>query len=131
MKTLIPILLCVIVLSGCAGGPTHDYYNPALVNGPRFKGPVTVSLVDNVVDEQKKCLADGYTVIGSTAYMGKYPEAVELNAQAKRVHANHVIYSAKRIPAPPGSWHFSMGGWGGGGGTDNDSCEVKIVFLGR
>jgi hypothetical protein len=125
------LLLLIALFSGCAGGPTHDYYNPATVNGPKFKGPVTMSLVDDVKAEKERLVREGYTFIGSTDYAGKYPEAVELRAQAKRAHANHVIYSVRGVPAPPGSWHFSFGGGFGSGGTDSGYNDVHIVFLGR
>src|SRR6185369_17742001 len=89
---------------GCASGPTHDYYIPAVI-GAKFKGPATMKLVDDLQAEKEKCLREGYTLIGSTDYTGKHPVAVELSTQANRVHANHVIYSSRYIPpkdAPPG-----------------------------
>ena len=125
------IILFLLCLCGCAGGPTHDYYNPAVVNGPRFQRPITILLVENVQAEKEKYLRDGYTFIGSTDYVGKQPEAVELRAQAKRVHANHVIYSMERVASKPGSWHFGFGGGRGWGGTDSDQCGAHIVFLGK
>ena len=79
----------LIVLCGYAGGPTHDYYNPALVNGPKFKADYHPR-VDNLQAEKERLLKEGCTLIRSTDYTGKYSEAVELTAQAKRVHANHV-----------------------------------------
>ena len=125
------LLILALCLCGCAGGPTHDYYNPALIGGPKFKGPATMALVDDVRAEKEKALGEGYTLIGSTDYSGKYPEASELQAQARRVHANHVIYSIRGVPAPPGSWHFSFGRGFGSGGTDGGYNEVHIVFLGK
>src|SRR5437868_6961858 len=103
MRNLLPTLFLLVCLFGCAGGPTHDYYNPALVGGPKFKGAVTMTLVEDVRAEKEKLIREGYTFIGTSDYSGKYPEAVELRAQAKRAHANHVIYSVKGIPSPPGS----------------------------
>ena len=88
-----------------------------------------MALVPDVAVEKAKCLAEGYTLIGSTDYTGKYPEASELRAQARRAYANHVIYSVKDVSAP-GSWHFSFGGQFGSGGTGGDN-EVHIVFLGK
>ncbi len=87
--------------------------------------------MDNVAAEKDKLVNEGYTVIGQTEYTGKYPEAVELTAQAKRVHANHVVYSCVYIPPQPGSWNFSFGNWGGQGGTGGGANSVKIVFLGK
>ncbi len=132
MRYISIILLC---LCGCAGGPTHDYYNPAVV-GATFKDPITMALVDDVRAEKEKCVREGYTVIGSADYGGKYPKAAELRAQAKRVHANHVIYSSRLIPPTPGSWNFRFGGGFGGfgsgsGGTGGGHHDVHIVFLGR
>ncbi|HEY2084166.1 MAG TPA: hypothetical protein VGI88_15390 [Verrucomicrobiae bacterium] len=122
-------LLLLIVLCGCAGGPTHDYYSPAVVGGTRFKGPITMSLVDDVNVEKEKCLAAGYVLIGTSDYTGKYPEAAELKAQAHRAYANHVIYSVKDV-SKPGSWHFSISNWGGGGGSSSEN-ETHIVFMGK
>jgi hypothetical protein len=122
-------LLALLALFGCANGPTHSYYSPAVVGGPHFKGPLTMSLVDDVQPEKQKCLADGYTLIGTSDYNGKYPEACELRAQARRCHANHIIYSVKDVSAP-GSWHFSVGSWGGSGGTGGAN-ETHIVFMGK
>src|SRR3989442_485102 len=61
MKTLYHILLLNIVvsMSGCAGGPTRDYYNPALVDGPKFKGPVTMELVKDIEAEEQRCVTGG------------------------------------------------------------------------
>lgn len=121
--------LLAAVLCGCAGGPTHDYYSPVVVDGPKYKGPITMALVDDVQTEKQKCLADGYTLIGTSDYTGKYPEAAELKAQARRAHANHVVYSVKDV-SKPGSWHFSISNWGGGGGTSSQN-EVHIIFFGK
>lgn len=126
---VLSLCLSIGLLSGCAGGPTHDYYSPSLVDGPKFKGPITIDLVDNVQVEKQKCLTAGYVLIGTSDYTGKYPEASELKAQAYRVDANHVIYSVKDV-SKPDSWHFRFGSWGGSGGTSDDN-EVHIIFMGR
>jgi len=88
-----------------------------------------MALVDDVRPEKEKCLREGYTLVGSTDYFGKYPEASELRAQAKRSGANHVVYSVRNA-SKPGEWHFSFGSWGGTGGTGGNN-EVHIIFLGR
>lgn len=129
MKTIKIAFVCV-ALCGCAGGPTKDYYNPAVV-GAKFKGPVTMELVGEINSATADYIRAGYTVIGKTVYGGKYPEAVELKAQAKRVGANKVVYSTKFVPAAPGSWSFSFGRGFGGGGTETGSSDVYIVFLGK
>src|SRR5438552_16747847 len=117
MKTRFWLALFILpLMAGCASGPTHDYYNPTVV-GAKYKGPVTIAQVDDLKTEVEKCQQQGYVVIGSTRYSGKYPETVELKAQAKRVGANHVVYHCTLLPAQPGAWHFSFGGWGGNGGT--------------
>lgn len=121
--------LFAVTIAGCAGGPTHDFYSPVVTDAPKFKGPVTMALVDDVQVEKQKGLADGYTLIGTSDYTGKYPEASELKAQAHRAHANHVIYSVKDV-SKPGSWHFRFGSWGGSGGT-SDENEVHILFMGK
>jgi len=121
--------VCLGFICGCAGGPTHDYYSPAVVEGPKFKGPITMALVDDVQAQKEKDLKDGYILIGTSDYTGKYPEAAELKAQARRAHANHVIYSVKDV-SKPGSWHFSFGNWGGGGGTGGAN-ETHIIFMGK
>jgi hypothetical protein len=133
--TFIPLLGCLI-LAGCAGGPTKDYYNPVLPTA-KFKGPPSIILVEDVAAEKARLLSEGYTLVGATDYTGKHPEAVELKAQAKRAGANHVIYSSKYIPpdpAAPGSWHFRFGqgfGFGGTGSEGNGYNEVHIIFLGK
>jgi len=123
------ILLFPLLLCGCEGGPPHTYYNPAVVGGPRFKGPVTMVLVGDVATEKDKCIREGYTVIGTADYGGDQPEAKELKAQARRVHANHVVYSVKGTTE--GGWHFRFGGGFGGGGTGSGYNQVHIVFLGK
>jgi hypothetical protein len=128
---IISMLLLTVLLSGCAGGPTHDYYSPALANGPKLKGPITMSIVDDVQPEKQRHVAEGYTFIGETRYAGDAPKANELKAQAKRVHANLVIYSVHGTPAPEGSWHFSFGGGFGSGGTGSGYNQVDIVFMGK
>ena len=123
------VLPLALLLCGCAGGPTHDYYSPVLNGGPKFKKPITFALVEDVAPAKAKCISDGYTLIGISDYSGKYPEACELKAQARRIHANHVIYSVRNT-AKPGEWHFRFGGGFGSGGTGGDN-EVHIVFLGK
>lgn len=127
---LIPLTCLSIGLIGCAGGPTKDYYNPTIV-GAKYKGPVTMELVGEINSATADYIRSGYKVIGKTAYGGKYPKAVELEAQAKRVGANKVVYSTKFVPAAPGSWSFSFGRGFGGGGTETGSSDVYIVFLGK
>ena len=124
------IAITTTILTGCAGGPTHDYYNPVMGDA-KFKGPVTMAHVDDVSIEKEKLLSQGYALVGSTDYGGKYPESKELTAQAKRAGANHVIYSTKFVPNPPGSWHFSFGQGFGSGGTGGGGYEVHILFFGK
>ncbi len=123
-------LVLALCICGCASGPTHDYYSPAVV-GAKFGGPVTMNMVDDSKAESEKCVKEGYTLVGRTDYVGKYPEAAELRAQAKRAGANHVVYSTKFIPAAPGSWSFRFGRGFGSGGTDGGQSEVHIAFLGK
>ena len=133
IKHLGVLFLLVAWLSGCAAsGPTHDYYNP-MVTDAKFKGEVTIIQVspENLDDALNQAKADGYAIIGQTIYSGKYPETVELQAQARRVHANHIVYASKLIPAQPGSWHFGFSSWGGGGGTDSGRADNRIVFMGK
>lgn len=113
-------------MSGCASGPTHDYYNPAVSNPPKFKGDVTIEVVDDLAAAEKRCLDKGYTVIGKSMYAGDQPTAAELKAQAKRVHSTHVIYSLQ--PSGPGNIQMHVRFFGGsiGGGY-----EVSIIFLGK
>lgn len=130
MKALILCLICAVLLSACAGGPTKDYYNP-MVFGAHYKGPVTIIQVDHLNAEIEKCHNEGYELIGSTRYSGSYPKTVELIAQAKRVGANHIVYHSGYMAPEPGSWHFSIGSWGGGGGTDGGKSDNYIVFMGK
>lgn len=128
--------ICLAVLAGCAGGPTHDYYNPR-VHGAKFKGPATVKQVTDITNEVARLMVEGYTLIGQTDYTGKHPEAVELTAQARRAGANHVVYSSRYVPPTPdqpGSWHFSFGrgfGSGGTGSGEGGFNDVHIAFLGK
>lgn len=125
------IVLCAFLFAGCAGGPTKDYYNPAVV-GAKYKGPVTLKLSENPKAEADKCVGEGYTVIGTSAYMGKLAESKELIAQARRVGANHVVYGAKFVPNAPGTWSFKFGpGNFGSGGSGGGNSDMYIVFLGR
>ena len=125
------LLSGLLFLTGCAGGPTKDYYNPSIV-GARFAGPVTMTLTETPKADAEKLVQEGYTIIGTSAYMGKYAEAKELKAQARRVGANRVVYGARFVPAPPGSWSFRFGpGNFGGGGSGGGSTDMYIIFLGR
>lgn len=126
--TLLALIIC---LCGCAGGPTHSYYSPILTGGPKFKGPIRMALVEKVSTEKDKCLSEGYTLIGTSDYMGKYPEGVELRAQARRVHANYVIYSCERSKGQA-QFRFNIGPiapWAGD--RLADQFDVRIVFLGK
>lgn len=119
----------MLIVPGCCGGPTHNYYSPAVVNVPKAQGPITMARVDRrLPPETEMAVRAGYTVIGTADYTGKYPEACELQAQAKRGHANRVIYSVERVPATPG-WHFRYNAYGGAGGSNADQWDVRIVFL--
>ena len=111
--------------------PRYDKKRRALA---AIKAAEPMALPERVEDlkaERDKLIGEGYTVIGTTQYTGKYPEAVELKAQAKRIGANRVIYSTTYIPPQPGSWNFSWGYWGGSVGTGGSGYDVTIVFLGR
>jgi hypothetical protein len=130
LKLLIPLFLCAILLSACAGGPTKDYYNPQII-GAHFQGPVTIIQADHLNAELEKCHDEGYQIIGVTRYSGSYPKTVELVAQARRVGANHVVYHSGYLAPEPGSWHFSISSWGGNGGTDGGKSDNYIVFLGK
>jgi hypothetical protein len=129
-------LLAVALFCGCAGGPTKDYYNP-LVPRAKFKGPAAIVRVDDLAAEKARLLREGYTLVGSTDYGGKHPEAVELKAQAKRAGANYVAYSSTYIPpakGEPGSWHFRFGQGFGSGGTGSGGSgfhDVHILFFGK
>lgn len=129
MKTMLSLL--VAVLCGCAGGPTKDYYNPSVI-GAKFLPPVTLQLAETPRAEADKLTQKGYVIVGTSAYMGKLAESKELIAQAKRVGANHVVYGARFVPAPPGSWSFKFGpGNFGSGGSGGGATDMYIIFLGR
>jgi hypothetical protein len=123
MKKLFPVLL--LILAGCVGGPPKDYYNPKISDAPKYKGPVTIEVVDDIESTTKQNVGDGYKVIGTSVYTGDQPKAVELSVQAKRVNASKVIYHL--TPPAPGSWHVQWGLFGGGSG----GYGVNIVFLGK
>jgi hypothetical protein len=129
-QIVIPIVCALTILTGCATGPVHDYYNPAVASAA-FAGPVMVRLVDNAATDKESYIANGYTLIGTAAWTGKLPESKELIAQAKRVHANLVIYTAHYMPPQPGSWGFSFNQWGGFGGSQGASSSVYVIFLGK
>ena len=133
MKKLSRFLALSLLLSGCAGGPTHDYYSPSLAgsSAPKFKGQITFDLVDDVEVAKAQCVNDGYTLIGTSNYRGKYPEAVELRAQAKRCHANRVVYSCRHAAGQEGMrfWIGRRAPW-----EPNplaEQFEVRIAFLGK
>lgn len=123
MKKLFPVLL--LILAGCAGGPPKDYYNPKVSNAPKYKGPVSIEVVEDIESATKQHVENGYTVIGTSVYGGNQPKAVELKAQAKRVNASKVIYHL--TPPAPGSWHVQWGLFSGGSG----GYGVNIVYLGK
>jgi hypothetical protein len=133
-RTLLSLI--AVTLVGCAGGPTKDYYNPMIPNA-KFKGPASIVRVEDIATEKARLVREGYTLVGSTDYGGKHPEAVELKAQARRAGANHVIYSSRFVPpekGEPGSWHFRFGQGFGSGGTGSGGSgfhDVHIVFLGK
>lgn len=121
--------LIVFLVSGCCNGPTHAYYSPVVANAPKVQGPITMEMVGRQLPpETEMSVRAGYTVLGKSDYIGKYPEACELQAQARRVHANRVIYGVERVTATPG-WHFRYNAYGGAGGSNSDQWEVHIVFL--
>ena len=126
LRLLPLLLLCAIILSACAGGPPKDYYNPAIADPPKFKGPLSIEIVPDLEAAKAKCLADGYVIIGTSVYGGDQPKRVELEAQAKRVHATKVIYHLD--PPGQGSWKFHVGLWAGGG---SGGYGVEIVYLGK
>src|SRR6266436_5417830 len=67
VHTIRYVTIIFFCFCGCARGPTHDYYNPAMV-GAKFKGPITMALVDDVKSETENCVRDGFTVIGKSDY---------------------------------------------------------------
>jgi hypothetical protein len=123
---LLSLCILIALLCGCAGGPAHDYYNPVVANPPQFKGDITIELVDDLAKAEKRCVDEGYTVIGTSVYSGDQPKTADLMAQAKRVHATHVIYSLQS--AGPGNMQMHVGFMGGSIG---EAYGVGIVFLGK
>src|SRR5436305_10717444 len=122
------VALCLLaLLCGCAGGPPHDYYSPAVVDGPRFKGAITMEVVDDIEAAKSRYLSDSCILLGTSNYTGDQPKANELKAQARRAHANRVVYSLKDV-SRPGSWHFNFGGFGSGGGSDH-TYETRILYF--
>src|SRR6266446_252128 len=107
MRIISGLLFCFI-LAACCNGLTHDYYSPALTSGPKFKKPITLSLVQNADTETKRSLSEGYTLIGTSDYRGKYPETCELRAQAERCHANRVVCSCQHAEGQEG-FRFYIG----------------------
>lgn len=129
MKPL--ILLPLLLLAGCAGGPVKDFYNPAVI-GAKYPGPVTVELVDSPRGEAERLVGQsGYKIIGTSSWTGEYVQAKELQAQARRVGANHVVYGARYVPPQPGAWSFRFGQGFGTGGTGGGMTDQYVVFLGR
>jgi hypothetical protein len=123
----IPLLLCCAALfTGCASGPVHDYYHPAAANPPNFKGDVTIEMVGDLDAAAKRCTDGGYMVIGASQYEGDQPTSEELMAQAKRVHASHVIYTLQ--PGAFGNMQMHVGVFGGSVGN---SYAVNVIFLGK
>jgi hypothetical protein len=131
MRKSFPFLCLALLLCGCAGGPPHDYYNASVANHPKFKGPAVIEIVEDVEADKGKLVSEGYTQIGVSDYYGRYPEAIELRAQARRAGANKVIYSCRHMAAPPGAWEFSFNRFGGGGGTVSGQFHVRIYYLGK
>lgn len=128
MKATLGISLAAAILCGCAGGPPHDYYNP-MIAGAHYSGPVSVEYVENLESVKQKCINDGFTLIGTSFYSGQIPKSVEIQAQAHRVGANHVIYSMRSNPND-GSWSFSFNQFGGSGGTGR-GVSVAILYFGK
>lgn len=122
--------LCVLLVAGCAGGPTHDYYSP-VVSGAKYHGQPVMHLSETFSEDKEKLLAAGYSIIGTTDYYGKYPDAAELKAQAGRVGANYILYACERIESNSQAWRMSFGSWGGRGGSVGDQYKVRIAFLGK
>jgi hypothetical protein len=126
MRTTLLLFCCVALMSGCASGPTHDYYNPIVANPPKFKGDLTIELVDDLDASARHCTDEGYTVIGQSTYVGAQPKAAELTAQAKRVHATRVIYAMQS--AGPTNMQMHVGFLGG---SIDNGYQVSILFLGK
>jgi hypothetical protein len=126
MKTSLLLVLCALLLSACASGPAHDYYNPVVADPPKFKGPLSIELVNDLDATQKKYVSDGYTVIGTSVYQGEQPKTAELEAQAGRVHANKVIYNF--APAGMGNMQMHVHMFSGGMSEANN---VSIIYLGK
>lgn len=126
VRTTLLLFCCLALLSGCAGGPTHDYYNPIVANPPKFKGDLAIELVDDLDASARHYTDEGYTVIGQSTYVGEQPKAAELKAQAKRVHATRVLYSLQS--AGPASVQMHVGFLGG---SIDNGYQVNILFLGK
>lgn len=122
--------LVSLLLVGCAGGPAADDSNLTVV-GAKFQEPVTMELVANVGSAKEKCLRDGYKVVRTADYSGKSPTAVELEAEARRLGASHVIYSVRFISLQSGNWNSGFNRFGAGGGISGGVSDVSIVFLGK
>ncbi len=97
------------MLCGCAGGPTHDWYKPtgATADVP-FKGKAALIESSDYWNDIRARMRDGYRLFGTSDYRGKYPEMVELTAQARRVKAGIVIFTTGYIDTISGVRSFSL-----------------------
>ena len=97
------------LLVGCVGGPNHDFYRPTgrSVAQP-FKGKAALIQSEDMGRDVRRYVDEGYTLIGTSDYNGKYPEMVELTAQAKKVGASVVVFNGRYIGTVTGVSSFSL-----------------------
>jgi len=111
MKTNIirTFLLCVGLLAGCVGGPTKDFYKPTgAVPMERFGERAALVESRDIHGDVNRHVGLGYQVLGSSDYLGKYPEVVELTTQAKKVGASVVIFTTRHVDTITGVNSFSL-----------------------
>lgn len=85
------------LLNGCVSGPIHDSFRPtiAVVVTQPFKGKAALINSQDMRSDVQRYREQGFILIGTSDYIGKYPEMDELSAQAKRVGASVVVFSGQ------------------------------------
>jgi hypothetical protein len=103
----IPVALALL-LFGSVGGPTRDSYKPACnAIAKPFKGQVGLIESQDLFTILKHCVDNRYIRLGTSDYMEKYPEMVELTVQAKKVGASMVVYHAA-LPGYGSAWSLGV-----------------------
>lgn len=97
--------MLIVMLSGCATNPYHDYYRANQISEnekrylqylPEEGSPLLTASSGDTTSELDEALSHGFVIIDTSTFNAPLVDTEKLAEQAKDVGATHVLYIAKQ-----------------------------------